>query len=205
MGHFDDVLEHHGIRGMKWGVRRYQNYDGSLTAAGVKRFKNSLNEYEKADSRYKKVKAEHKAAKRADNYQETVTKKGELTNAKLNRKIKKARLEKDYRHLKQDKLADQGKKLYASGKTITGNSEITNMLNTVGSVALGAAAFNNRSGGMLTNLINKYAGTKISDKQFLIATGGIGVGALGASTAKKAVDEYQNKRIRAYYGHTSNY
>ena len=29
-------LAHHGVPGMKWGVRRYQNYDGTLTAAGRK-------------------------------------------------------------------------------------------------------------------------------------------------------------------------
>lgn len=32
-----DELCHHGIKGMKWGVRRYQNDDGSLTAAGKRR------------------------------------------------------------------------------------------------------------------------------------------------------------------------
>ena len=33
----DDELYHYGIKGQKWGVRRYQNKDGSLTAAGKKR------------------------------------------------------------------------------------------------------------------------------------------------------------------------
>lgn len=32
-----DELQHHGIKGMKWGVRRYQNNDGTYTAAGKKR------------------------------------------------------------------------------------------------------------------------------------------------------------------------
>lgn len=33
-----DVICHHGILGMKWGIRRYQNKDGSLTATGKKRY-----------------------------------------------------------------------------------------------------------------------------------------------------------------------
>lgn len=31
-------LAHHGIKGQKWGVRRFQNEDGSLTSAGKKRY-----------------------------------------------------------------------------------------------------------------------------------------------------------------------
>lgn len=36
--HEDLYLEHHGIKGQRWGIRRYQNPDGSLTEAGKKRY-----------------------------------------------------------------------------------------------------------------------------------------------------------------------
>lgn len=42
-----DSLEHHGILGQKWGVRRYQNKDGTLTAAGKRRYKQIDDQYNK--------------------------------------------------------------------------------------------------------------------------------------------------------------
>lgn len=49
----DNNLQHHGIKGQKWGVRRYQNKDGTLTAAGKKR--NSEADSEKNIERNKKL------------------------------------------------------------------------------------------------------------------------------------------------------
>lgn len=34
----DEYLEHHGVKGQKWGVRRYQNEDGTLTKAGQRKY-----------------------------------------------------------------------------------------------------------------------------------------------------------------------
>ena len=38
---YRDILEHHGIKGMHWGIRRYRNEDGSLTNAGKERYADS--------------------------------------------------------------------------------------------------------------------------------------------------------------------
>lgn len=35
---YNDSLCHHGVKGQKWGVRRFQNADGSYTNAGIKRY-----------------------------------------------------------------------------------------------------------------------------------------------------------------------
>ena len=55
--YYSTELYHHGIKGMKWGIRRYQNADGSLTDAGKRRVRRA--------SRVKSVYA-HKAQKQID-------------------------------------------------------------------------------------------------------------------------------------------
>ena len=67
----DSYLEHHGILGMKWGVRRFQNKDGSLTPAGKKRKisnENKREETRKAVREYSKK--YNKASKASDDADE---------------------------------------------------------------------------------------------------------------------------------------
>lgn len=64
----DYELCHSGIKGMKWGIRRYQNKDGSLTPAGIKRYN---REVQKLKAREASIKAKEKAKK----YQDKLDKK----------------------------------------------------------------------------------------------------------------------------------
>lgn len=82
-------LQHHGILGQKWGVRRYQNRDGSLTAAGRKRYSDS------GDSQ--KVKKE----KPQSDAKPKTKKASEMTEEELRAKINRLELEKRYRELSQ--------------------------------------------------------------------------------------------------------
>lgn len=59
-------LYHHGVKGMKWGRRRWQNADGSLTPAGQKRY-NSAGDVKSAKAAYKTANKElNKAYREAD-------------------------------------------------------------------------------------------------------------------------------------------
>ena len=83
-----DYISHYGILGMKWGVRRYQNADGTLTPAGKKRVEkyNTWKSAQKeADIQYEKATAAFTALgntrlKRVLNASKTNTKEGRTYN-----------------------------------------------------------------------------------------------------------------------------
>lgn len=51
--YYNDQIWHWGVKGMKWGIRRYQNADGSLTDAGKRRYSTDVatNAKKKKDNR----------------------------------------------------------------------------------------------------------------------------------------------------------
>lgn len=191
-----NFLAHHGILGMKWGIRRYQNYDGSYTRKGLERYNKDKAHYEEAKSSYDQLKKAVKTAKKTgaeiriktkeDGTEYRITDhKGALKTAKQVTKQAKREMNKSYSRLREHKLADQGKDLYAKGVRITGNAT---MLQVAGLTATGGAA--------ATRYLYQTGNKKLAKVAALTT-----VGAMAAEAALTGKNMYQDRRLRAYYGH----
>lgn len=161
------ILAHHGIMGQKWGIRKYQNPDGTLTEAGKRRYGTVQNfnkiQNARVDAEAYKIRAKAEAK---------VAKKQQKIEDKRNAKLEKARQkEEDKRNLKmakemqkiQDKQAKKQAKIdekYAmkSYKEQMKNAPKNSVLkrtagefanNVVKPVAMNAAR------DMLSNMVNK--------------------------------------------------
>ena len=142
-------LCHAGIKGMKWGVRRYQNKDGSLTPAGKKRY------------------AKDSADSKSDTDEKTESKKKsvkKMSDAELKARIERLKLEKDVKDL-ESKTTSRGKAfvmdvLEASGKNIATQLTTYAMGTAVNAVAKKAGVKNG------TKTVKDAAGVETIEKIF---------------------------------------
>lgn len=139
----EDELYHWGTKGMRWGIRRYQNPDGSLTAAGRKRYANpdgSLNE-----------KGKKKFGDSA-NTNHTIKKSvKDMTDEELDRAIVRARKEDEYNRLRPESTPE------------TGGRNSRKLMSKLIDEAIVPAAINSGKKA-LENALNKMADKYLKDK-----------------------------------------
>lgn len=98
----EQTLAHWGIKGMRWGVRRYQNKDGSLTPAGKKRYSDDPD-LQGVDSAKLKLNAAKRDANKASNrYNNVPTNSNWQKYKDASKKLETARFEYNKTKLKYD-------------------------------------------------------------------------------------------------------
>lgn len=117
-----NYLVHYGVLGQKWGVRRYQNKDGTLTSAGKQRLQNKIDKaansarYKANDSTKQAEKSEAKAAEieRYGKYHEDVTREYQRLKDNVNND--------NYPKNMKDKDKQTLHEYYLRGKELAGES-----------------------------------------------------------------------------------
>lgn len=111
-----DYLMHYGIKGQKWGIRRYQNKDGSLTKAGRKRYAKLEAEMEKLGGKKNDDAEDENEAKKSVSDHKKIS---DMSNEEIQATIDRINLENKLKELmkepaanvKNDKKTGKGKEI----------------------------------------------------------------------------------------------
>ena len=115
----NDFLAHYGIKGQKWGVRRFQNEDRSLTAEGKERYGAQKTSFKEKVKRItvKAVDRATSAARRKTGIKEDIS---DLSDNDLQKRVNRMQIEANFRRLEKElnggKSTDQGKHGKNGGK-----------------------------------------------------------------------------------------
>lgn len=144
----DCYLEHHGIKGMRWGIRRFQNKDGSLTPAGRKR----RASYDLEDRSSSNANINRKSSSKSNS-----SKMNHMSDDELRKAINRLQMEKQYRDLSRDLNKDR--LMVSAGKKFVKAS-----LNKV-LIPAAQEAGKNIVRGCIETEAKKYLGIDINNKK----------------------------------------